>query len=261
MILIVPSYAETLGAMALEGNLQDMALVDLIQIFRMGPKTGVLLLTNGLDRGVVYVGAGQLLDAILVRGPERHMLAAGDEAVLQLLQWEEATFIFRHDIAAGTRPPRIEHSSEWLVLEGMRRRANPLRALPHDRMTIETQLQLTALPSNADTGVTLNLDQWRLLSQISSCQDIGTICKRANLGVDEVIRMAAELVAIGVIEIVPPRVSISIRACRRLPEADPQQRLQPRMVGASTMPEAARTTMATNSRGLLNAIMRRVRSL
>src|SRR4051794_12627034 len=97
--------------MALEGCLQDMSLVDLIQIFRMGPKTGVLLLSSGSERGVIYVSAGQLVDAAIVRGPERQVLAVGEEAVLQLLQWEDASFTFRPDPAAGERLTRIVHDS------------------------------------------------------------------------------------------------------------------------------------------------------
>ncbi|NTW98298.1 MAG: DUF4388 domain-containing protein, partial [Oscillochloris sp.] len=41
--------------MALEGTLQDMSLSDLFQVFRMGPKTGLLLLSSDGERGIIYV--------------------------------------------------------------------------------------------------------------------------------------------------------------------------------------------------------------
>ena len=57
--------------MALEGTLRDMSLSDLFHVFRMGPKTGVLLLASASSRAIVYVAAGTLIDAAVVRLPDR----------------------------------------------------------------------------------------------------------------------------------------------------------------------------------------------
>lgn len=241
--------------MALEGCLQDMSLVDLIQIFRMGLKTGVLLLSSALERGVIYVGAGQLIDAAIVRGPERQVLAVGEEAVLQLLQWEDATFTFRPDPAAGERLARIVHDSEWLVLEGVRRRANPLGALSDQLITLETQLELTALPGSAETGVNLNLNQWRILSQISASQNIRAICEKTDMDAKQAIRMVTELIAIGLVDIARPCAPPPERPRRQTPLAVTQQAFQPAMAGIG----ASRSSMP--GRAVLNAIMRRVRGL
>jgi Domain of unknown function (DUF4388) len=247
--------------MTLEGNLQDMSLADLIQVFRMGPKTGVLLLGGGLERGVIYVSAGRLIDAVLVRGPERQVLATGEEAVLQLLQWEDATFTFRHDLAAGERSVRIVHDSEWLVLEGMRRRTNPLRVLPHQCITPDTQLELTSLPGSAETGVNLNLDQWRILSQVSVYQNVRAICEKTDMAPEQAIRMVTELVAIGLVEIAAPPAPTPARP-PKYPEASHRaQPLQPNITGNGTKPETVRMPTILAGRGLLNAIMRRVRGL
>src|SRR5258706_7095587 len=144
--------------MALEGSLQDMSLIDLFQVFRMGPKTGTLLLFSGIERGVVYVVDGCLVDAVCVRGSERLIVATGEEAVVQLLQWEDAGFTFRHDLAARERQLRIFHDSDWLILEGMRRHGHPLPGLPQ-QITLGTQLALASLPGGIESGVNLSLDQ------------------------------------------------------------------------------------------------------
>jgi hypothetical protein len=241
--------------MTLEGCLQDMSLVDLIQIFRMGSKTGVLLLASGPERGVIYVSAGQLVDAVLVRGPERRVLASGEEAVLQLLQWEDAIFTFRHDLTAGEHPVHIVHDSEWLVLEGVRRRTNPLGALSDQLITLETQLELTSLPGSAETGVNLNLNQWRILSQISACQNIRAICEKTDMDAKQAIRMVTELIAIGLVDIVRPAVPPPERPRKPAPAAVAEQPFQPAIagIGASRSPVLGRA--------VLNAIMRRVRGL
>jgi hypothetical protein len=237
-----------------------MSLVDLIQIFRMGPKTGVLLLAGGPERGVIYVSAGRLIDAVLVRGPERQVLAVGEEAVLQLLQWEDATFTFRHDLVAVERPNRIVHDSEWLVMEGVRRRANPLGALSHQQITLETQLELTSLPGSAETGVNLNLNQWRILSQVSACQNMRMICEKTDMDVEQAIRMVTELVAIGLVDIARPVVPPPERPRKRAEAPAPEQQLQPAMVGSAARPLAAGMSPLPG-RSVLNAIMRRVRGL
>ncbi|HEX5690880.1 MAG TPA: DUF4388 domain-containing protein [Roseiflexaceae bacterium] len=245
--------------MALEGNLLDMSLVDLFQIFRMGPKTGILVLSADNERGVVYVAQGQLLDAVMVRGKEREVLATGEEAVLRLLQWEDASFTFRHDTAVLERPARIVHDSEWLILEGMRRRENPLRALPHQHITMETRLALASLPGSAESGVNLDLDQWRILSQIAISQNLGEICEKVGMSADQAVRTVTELVAIGLVETVIASAPQPVVQRPRAEIVYRQPALQPAM--ATVGGPSATETATAPSRGLLQAIMRRVRGI
>lgn len=238
--------------MALEGTLGDMPLVDLIQIFKMGPKTGVLRLASGTERGVIYVSAGRLIDAVLVRGAERSVLATAEEAVLQLLQWDEATFVFEHDRAVADRKQRIVQESEWLVMEGLRRQENPLRMLPHQQITIDSRLALAALPSSAETGVKLDLDQWRILSQVAISQDVREICAKTGMLPADAIRTVTELAAIGLLDVVNPPPQ---RERRSAPAAAVPQ-LRPVAAGIGPV-----TPAASAGRSLLQAIMRRVRGL
>jgi hypothetical protein len=245
--------------MALEGSLRDMSMVDLFQIFRMGPKSGILLLAAGPERGVVYVAQGRPVDAVLVRGPERQVISSGEDAVILLLQWDDATFTFRHDPAVRERPVRIFHDSDWLILEGMRRRENPLRMLPHQCITMETRLEMATLPSSAENGVNLDLNQWRILSQIAISQNMREICEKTGMASEQAIRMVTELVAIGLVGIAqethvpPPR--------QRLPATAVGHQLQPMIAGVGGQPGVASQPTTTPGRGLLGAIMRRVRGL
>jgi hypothetical protein len=245
--------------MALEGTLQDMSLPDLFQVFRMGPKTGVLLLVGGPERGVIYTAEGRPVDAAVVRGAERAVVATHDDAVIHMLLWEDASFVFRHDPAIRERPVRIVHDAEWLVMEGMRRRDDPTRALPYHRITLETQLQLSPLPSSAESGVSLDVNQWRILSQVSSCPSLRLICEATGITPEQATRIVAELLAIGLVEIVPP--------------APPPPRPRPASQSLAPGHTSALMGMAVPAlaggvdpaqpagRGLLDAIMRRIRGL
>ncbi len=251
--------------MALEGTLRDMSLGDLFQVFRMGPKTGVLLLAHEGERGVIYVASGQLVDAALARGAERSVVAAQDEAVILMLLWDDAAFTFRHDPAIAQRPVRMLHDAEWLVLEGMKRRDDPTQALPYHRITLDTQLQLSPLPSSAESGVSLDVNQWRILSQVASCPNLRTIGNATGMPPDRLTRIVAELLAIGLVEVVPPP----------RPEPRPRERrdavmaltnaghLNPALVGVAAGEVNGTDDVRSQhvGRSLLDAVMRRVRGL
>lgn len=243
--------------MALEGTLHDMSLSDLIQVFRMGPKTGVLLLVRGDERGVIYVAAGNMVDAAIVRGTERTILATADEAVIQMLTWDNAAFVFRHNPETKNRPMRIEHDGEWLVLEGMRRREDPLCAIPYHKLTLDTHMQLAPIPNDARSGVSLNVNQWRVLSQVANSKDLRDICHATGLGTEVVIRTIAELMSIGLVEVVPqerPKIKASAPATR--PVGTPQMAFAGNggLDGEDGQPPAV-------NQNLLSAIMRRIRGL
>jgi hypothetical protein len=245
--------------MALEGSLQDMSLVDLIQVFRMGPKTGILLLVGGSERGIIYVAEGRMIDAAVVRGPERQMIATGEEAVLHLLQWEDATFTFRADPAVTRRPPRIVQDHEWLILEGLRRRSTPIQTQPYQRLTLDSRVELAALSTSAESGIHLDLDQWRLLSQVSASRNMREVSEKTGIAPERTLRIASELIAIGLLDVTiessPPPTQ---RAT--LPSIPKQARPA---VNGSVAHEASGSHghHQADGRGLLNAIMRRIRGL
>ena len=241
--------------MALEGSLQDMSLIDLFQVFRMGPKTGILMVSSSADRGVVYVADGRLVDAVYVHGIERQMSAIGEDAVIQLLQWDDASFIFRHDPAVRGRQPRIFHDSDWLILEGMRRRELPRRALHHP-ITPTTRLALALLPGTIESGVNLSLEQWRILSQIAICQNLGEICQNAGISTEAAIRTVTELVEIGLLEIMdePP-----VMPRRQSTPKCPQETFQQVLAGVGRVSQGV--AAPAPGRMLLHAIKRRIHSL
>lgn len=234
--------------MALEGTLQDMSLTDLFQVFRLGPKSGVLLLARETRRGVIYVLDGRLIDAAIVQMPNRQVMVSGEDAVLHLLAWENASFTFRADSAVASRPVRIERDSETLVIEAMRLHDQSALPQSHQSLALDTKLVLTSLPSSASGGLSLDLEQWRVLSQVSISENVGDLCQKCGMPVDVVLRLLSELIAIGLIDVIQPQRQV-VRT--------PSEPLSRRAVGGHSSHNG--TTQA--ERGLLSAIMRRIRSL
>jgi hypothetical protein len=254
--------------MALEGTLQDMSMSDLFQVFRLGPKSGVLLLENDNERGVIYVDRGQLIDAFVVRGPERTVVSTSDEAVLYILDWDDANFVFRHDLSAAGRPVQIQHDSEWLVMESMRRRSDPFRALPYHQITLDTQLQLSPLPTNAESNVSLDVDQWRILSHAANNQNLRTICDITGIEHDKARRIVAELLSIGLVEVVTPAPATTSATAANGSSPVPQRAQTPsssfdRDISGADQDKKAPVSSKGHpvGRNLLNAIMRRISEL
>src|SRR4051794_15172547 len=124
--------------MALEGSLHDLSLIDLLQTFRVGLKTGVLWLIGGADLGVVYVRAGCLIDAMLVRGPARQVIATADDAMIRLLQWEDATFTFQPDAQVDRHPMRMVHDHDWLMREARLWREHAVPVQSNQAIALDT---------------------------------------------------------------------------------------------------------------------------
>ena len=93
------------------GNLADMGVVDLVQTFEMGRKTGTMAI-EGERSGMVYFREGRAIDA-------EHGRLKGENAFYRMLNTFEGKFEVQ--FIPVDRVERIEVSTQGLLLEGMRR--------------------------------------------------------------------------------------------------------------------------------------------
>ena len=93
------------------GSLSDLGVVDLVQTFEVGRKTGLIHL-DGERSGTIYFRDGRVIDAELGR-------LAGENAFYRMLNTFEGNFEVQ--FVPVDRPERIEVSTQGLLLEGMRR--------------------------------------------------------------------------------------------------------------------------------------------
>ena len=121
--IVKPASADVVVAKALQaserargrgvsGSLSEMALEDVIQILANGRKTGRLILRSANRRGEIHFGEGKVWDASFEG-------LRGEDAVYALLAQRSGRFELDPSFQPGER--RIEHSTETLLLEGMRR--------------------------------------------------------------------------------------------------------------------------------------------
>jgi CheY-like chemotaxis protein len=100
---------ETKGGFS--GNLADMGVVDLVQTFEVGRKTGMVSI-QGEHSGAIFFRDGRVVDAELGK-------LSGENAFYRVLNTFEGKFEVHFEPVP--RPDRIEVSTQGLLLEGMRR--------------------------------------------------------------------------------------------------------------------------------------------
>ncbi|HEY3236875.1 MAG TPA: DUF4388 domain-containing protein [Polyangiaceae bacterium] len=94
------------------GSLEDMGVVDLLQTFEIGRKSGEARISDGKREVQIYFREGKVIDAELGR-------LRGEEAVYRALIWNSGTF--EVEFCPVTREDVIPISTQGLLMEGMRR--------------------------------------------------------------------------------------------------------------------------------------------
>jgi ribosomal protein L12E/L44/L45/RPP1/RPP2 len=113
--------------------------------------------------------------------------------------------------------------------------------------------------------VSLDVNQWRILSHAANNQNLRTICELTGIEPDTALRITAELLAIGLVEAMPTaptRPTTAATSAARQQEASrstPGQE-QP-AVEQAPPPNGKDKQPARVGRSLLNAILRRVSEL
>lgn len=257
--------------MSLEGTLHDIPLVDLLEIFEIGNKTGLLVLSCGEQRGQLTVSGGLPIDAAIL-GDRQQLLAADDEALVRMLLWDDGAFEFHHNQAAAIRPLRITMRTPELIRESERRREQASRPEIH----IGTRLTLASAPTDQSRIASLGLDEWRLLAALATGNTLGEACLEAGLIPARALDLADALLRIDLVQPVLGSAASSTSAAAPVapPPAPPIARSPDRWApangalpasGGTSAPKSgaapAPATSGVANSSLLKAIIRRVRAI
>ena len=94
-----------------EGDLQQISLSDLLQVFSMNHKDGVLAVTSGRLKGYIFVLGGDVINS-------RINQIEGSKAFFRMLLWEQGKFRFTP--GQPQTEVRISMPTDQLLMEGMR---------------------------------------------------------------------------------------------------------------------------------------------
>ncbi|NIQ96857.1 MAG: response regulator, partial [Desulfuromonadales bacterium] len=171
----------------IEGKLEQVPLVDLLQIFTVNRKDGILHLDDEDTRGEIHVSGGKIVNA-KVGGVE------GEKAFYRLLTWSRGQFWF---VPQGLETEmKIAAPSEHLIMEGLRQ-ADELAALrdslPGPEESVRLNVGVDELPRGlrpATQEVLVTLQYFRRIG------DVLDNCRQSDLEIWQVLRV---LLAKGII--------------------------------------------------------------
>ncbi len=142
--------------MAIQGDLQEMNLSNLVQLILQSGGRARILIRHGVHVGTLYIAGRQLHHAtVTANGGEE---TSGPEAVYQILCWEKGQFKVERAIS----PPRrsLEQSWDFLLMEGLRR-------LDESRQTsVKTPAKEPEEASLADLLQDLNADDAQAIQDL-----------------------------------------------------------------------------------------------
>jgi CheY-like chemotaxis protein len=97
----------------IQGRLEEMSMIDLLQSLEMGQKSCRLQIQKGGEQGELYFAAGQCRDAKIGT-------LVGDEAVYRVLLWTEGEFEIDFNAASASTGTTTTKSTTGLLMEAMR---------------------------------------------------------------------------------------------------------------------------------------------
>ena len=179
--------------MAFQGSLAELHLPDIIQLISVSGKTGVFHLTDGRQRGEIYLNEGKIVHAEIED-------ATGEEAVYALAIWRQGEF--RFDPGGPTDRLTITKSNTNLLMEAARR-LDEWRVLskkiPSTDLVPEFVMQ-----ESREGQINLNTSEWLILSKIDGQRSVKGIAAASGLSVFDAAKMLYGLVAGNLIRLKEP---------------------------------------------------------
>jgi CheY-like chemotaxis protein len=218
------------------GSLSDMGVVDLVQTFEIGRKTGVIKI-KGERTGTIYFKEGRVIDAELGR-------LRGENAFYRMLNTFEGQF--EVSFTPVDRPERIEVSTQGLLMEGMRRLdewGRMLEQLPPLETVFELDYALLAerlaeIPDEVN-GLLRLFDGRRSLARVvddSDFEDLAALGIISKLYFEGLIREAGAPAPTPVERAKKPRIEDWLNTGPRPVGAEPEA--APSVTPAAPMPPA-----------------------
>jgi hypothetical protein len=171
------------------GTLGLFSLVDLVQLLASASRTGRLGIRHPLGSAKVYFERGRVVH---VEFGDRE----GADAAFALFADERGTFEFVSGLPAPRRS--VEQSTESLVLDALRL----LDEARRDEAPIVPGLDRSAVPytpEDAVAGVSLGATERQVVAAIDGQLTIGRLAIELGLPLDEVQRVVARLMHVGLV--------------------------------------------------------------
>jgi Domain of unknown function (DUF4388) len=180
--------------MALQGDLDDFPLTDIIQLLDLSKKTGAVFMQGRRGQqqldGWLYFRDGKIIGAQLGKLPPI-------EAAYTFFTFTSGPFRFHDDVQLDV--PTITQSNEMLIMEGIMRQDAWAKIQDHVP-SLNMVPQLVTNPSATGSEINLEADEWRVLTMVNAKNTVAQISQRSGLGEVRTCEIIAQLLASGLIQ-------------------------------------------------------------
>jgi hypothetical protein len=180
--------------MPLQGDLSEFSLADIIQLVDLSKQTGGVRIVGERGgksaEGWIYFRDGQVISARLGRLPP-------EESLYALFTLPAGEFVFEEDVDLPSRD--ITSSNEKLIIEGIRR-VDEWVSLSDEAPALDTVLGLVATPDEQKAEISLEPEEWRVLTLVDGRNTVGQIAERSGLGEFRTAQIVAHLFEAGLVE-------------------------------------------------------------
>lgn len=179
--------------MALQGDLSEFPLTDIIQLLDLSKKTGGVQLQGqrGSEQleGWLFFRDGKIIGARLGNLPPL-------EAAYTFFTIQSGPFRFHEE--AQLEVPTITQSNEVIIMEGIMRQ-DAWAKLQSNLPSLSMVPQIVTNPSATGGEINLEADEWRVLTMVNGRNTIAQIAQRSGLGEMRTCEIVARLLKSGLI--------------------------------------------------------------
>ncbi len=163
----------------MSGDLEEVPLPDLLQLFATNKKSGILNVSGG-HRGKLFIRGGQLQYAVIGGEPNVGPM----KAICRMVGWDNGAFIMEEWDGKGEFPETLDQATESLLMEALRqldemRRMMPEMPPPEANLTLCMPLvpKLSELkPDELDTlQAAINQNDFKSVVEKAPCTDFEAI--------------------------------------------------------------------------------------
>jgi hypothetical protein len=190
------------------GNLSEIKLASVLDLFHVRQKSGVLTVVSRAARAKLRFDRGTLVQAFAGT-------LAGNEAVLDLFGWTDGDMAFSPD--ATPAPANVSKSLDALIREGTATGASrhKIRQLvPSDQAVFQPTLG----PNDTQPRYSMGRTEWQVIRWLDGVRNVREVIEASRLPRAEVLRILGEMTEAGFLE----RVDLhkTLRARVQLPFAN-----------------------------------------
>jgi predicted transcriptional regulator len=180
--------------LALQGNLEDFDLTDVLQLIHLGKKNGALEIETEGNRGEIYFENGKVVYA-------KTKETSGEESIHYILRWSKGKFLFSPEKKAPEK--RMDIPIQNLILDAAKQ-IDEWKRLEKVIPSVEMIVDFVEDPEVSSEEINLSPDEWKILSLITGEKSIREIAQLSKMTEFNTAKIFYGLISSGLVQLKKP---------------------------------------------------------